>query len=323
MSYIFEPTKPTNAKQRRSRTRRQPLGKRIIPSERDYAILREIYRFGLISSDHLTAILKPKSEKRFMERLGDLFHETGWIDRPKQQWDRGRALQSHCIYALTNSGHLKLIENGPLPDQAMLHKRQSPGHRVPQFEHQLAICQFLAAEFIKTTLNSNNDGVQKRFVPVEEILRRRAEKDATKLQYGDLKVDWNERPHSQDIGINVSLPRNQHFSDSALKTKIIPDAIYGIEYCDAEKRQYRFFALEIERTTPLTRRSFEKSSTLKKLLGYRAAIHDQSYKEALGIPNLFPVFVARDEEHSIAIKSQAQNVLTKEECGMFRFVVMI
>ena len=70
------------AASRRSRFRRTSKGKRIELTERDLQILRWLYRYRFLSTPQLIVAVQPRSHKRFIERLGDLFHETGLIDRP-------------------------------------------------------------------------------------------------------------------------------------------------------------------------------------------------------------------------------------------------
>jgi len=48
----------------------------------------------------------------------------------------------------------------------------------------------------------------------------------------------------------------------------------------------RFYAMEVELSSPAKRQTLKKSSTFKKRLAYNAAIKSGSYKEFLGIPNL-------------------------------------
>jgi len=56
---------------RRSRFKRTRTGKRIVITDRDIDILRLLYRYQFLRAAQLIAFLRPKSEKRFIERLGE------------------------------------------------------------------------------------------------------------------------------------------------------------------------------------------------------------------------------------------------------------
>lgn len=71
---------------RRSRFKRQPSGKKLTINQRDLDILALLYRYRYLTSHDLIAHIQPKSEKRFTERLGKIFHDSGLVDRPTEQW---------------------------------------------------------------------------------------------------------------------------------------------------------------------------------------------------------------------------------------------
>ncbi len=289
---------------RRSRMKRQPSGKRVVLSQRDFEIFQLLFRYPLLDSRDLTRFLRPKSTKRIIERLGLLFHETGYLDRPSQQWEHAKALQVPLVYALTNSGLDILFEHQSFPHRAILTEARQIGYRIPQFRHLLMTCKAVAK-----IERSNQADQTKRFVPVEEILQRR-------------KSPATGRPA---LAFPVTIPRNVILNSEAHRTHIIPDALYGVEYAientEGVNKQYRFFAVETERTTPLKRRSLQFSSTYKKILAYQAALHSASYRQTLGIPNLFPSFVARDQSHCDQIRQLAEEILSTEELNLFRFLI--
>ena len=64
--------------------RRFRTGKRIELTKRDIAIFRWLSRYRYLRSSYLHAFVGGKSETRFKERLGDLFHEG----RPGRIWQR-------------------------------------------------------------------------------------------------------------------------------------------------------------------------------------------------------------------------------------------
>ena len=85
---------------RRSRMSRKRTGKRIRLTERDLEVFRLLTRYRFLRSTHLHALAGGRSDKRFVERLGDLYHEGGYIDRPKQQWQAINARYMPAVYEL-------------------------------------------------------------------------------------------------------------------------------------------------------------------------------------------------------------------------------
>lgn len=252
---------------RRSRFIRQPSGKRLVLTERDQEILRSLYRYRYLNTSQLLAFLKPKSPKRLIERLGNLFHETGLIHRPPVQW---RYFDRHCtaiIYELSKHGQTWLEEAGPLPQRATTLSRRA-NRRKTQFRHALMIVDTLAAVELATM-----ERPDQRFVCVGEILARAPEK--IRQARNPLAVPVTIEPCSEFPNLRQPWP-----------THVIPDALYGIEYLiDGEKR-YRFWALECEHTSPAQRSDIKASSQRRKQAAYNALINSGGFKTHWGIPNL-------------------------------------
>lgn len=253
---------------RRSRFKCTRSGKRIVLTDRDVEILRWLYRYRYLRSPQLISFLKPKSEKRFIERLGDLFHETGLIDRPKAQWRHFDARCTPVIYELSNKGLAFLESRNQLPQRATTLSRRSRSGTNIQFDHAMMIVDTLV-EIEQTTLATTNQ----RFVCVDEILTRAP--DTTKTAPNPLSVPVTIQP-------NATFPKLK----SPMDTHIIPDALYGIEYLNGGEKLYRFWALECENTNPNWRSSLSKSSLARKRAAYDALIKSGGYKKHWGIPNL-------------------------------------
>ncbi len=263
---INSETKDTRG--RRSRFKRTPIGKRIVFTDRDTEILQLLYRYRYLRQPQLIAFLNPKSEKRFIERLGDLFHETGLIDRPKTQWRHFDARCMPIIYELSAKGLALLESQNQLPQRATtLSRRKRSGTNV-QFDHAMMIVDALVRVELATIATTNQ-----RFVCVDEILTRGPE--TTRAAPNPLSVPVTIQPSAQFP--EIKKPWDTH---------IIPDGLYGIEYLiDGEKR-YRFWALECENTSPRKRRSVRNSSLVRKQAAYDALIKSGAYKKHWGIPNL-------------------------------------
>lgn len=252
---------------RRSRFKRTQTGKRVVLTNRDVEILWWLRRYRYLRSTHLLSFTQPKSAKRLVERLGDLFHETGLIERPKAQWRCFDARYSPLVYELSNKGERLLEDRSMLADRATsLAIRARPG-TAPQFEHAMMIVDALVEAELATL-----DEPNQRFVPVDEILRR-APKTA---EHGNkpLAIPVTIRPCSE-------LPTLK----APLTTHVVPDGLYGIEYLiDGEKR-YRFWALECERTSPVRRSSLASNLALKHA-AYDALIKSGQHRTVWGLPNL-------------------------------------
>jgi hypothetical protein len=254
---------------RRSRFARCPAGKRLVLGKRDVEILRWLYRYRYLRQTHLQALLNPVSPKRFVERLGDLFHETGLINRPAVQPGSFDLRASPMIYEITASGIEWLSAQNALPHRAVTFSLQSRRSYSPQFLHTIMIIEALLA-IERTTLKTRGQ----RFVPVDEILARATE--STRRARNPLMIPVTLKPAS------TQGPVVRKRRDSLL----IPDALYGIEYLiDGEKR-YRFWALECERTSPAWRSTDDASSTSLKRSAYDTMIASRAYRTHWGIPNL-------------------------------------
>ena len=249
---------------RRSRFARTPTGKRIVLGERDREILRWLYRYRYLRQSHLQMLLKPRSAKRFVERLGDLYHETGLINRPACVAGSFDLRAQPMLYEITELGIEWLAVQGALPHRAVTFSMQSRRAFSPQLPHTMMIIETLLAIEQATFARAGE-----RFVPVDEILTRAP-----------------ETTHSAPNPLAVPATLIRTNKGGAKKTWLIPDALYGIEYdIDGEKR-YRFWALECERTSPAWRSTISASSTAKKRAAYNKLIASKAYRAHWGIPNL-------------------------------------
>ena len=249
---------------RRSRKKRQPSGKLVFINYRDLDILSLLYRYRHLTSQNLIEHLKPKSEKRFTERLGQLYHDAGLVERPEEQWKCADARHNHIVYTLMPKGRYLLETKQQLPLRAVSYPQQSNGGERKHFFHALKISQAIHKAEMQTLHKSDQ-----RFVSLDEIHKRQLAKGKSfKLEFP------------------VTIPISKRNPKTIHRTTVKPDGLYGIEYTETEHNLYRFFAVEVELTSPTNRKSIKNSSTFKKHLAYDAAIESGSYKSALGVPNL-------------------------------------
>jgi len=249
---------------RRSRMKRQPSGKRLIIKQRDLDILTLLHRYRYLTSQDLIAHIQPASKKRFTERLVQLFHDGDLVDRPAEQWEIARAAYNHIVYTFSAKGKRLLQEQHTLPPCAVQHPNQSNGGARKQFLHSLKISQAIHKAELETLQEAHQ-----RFVPLDEIRGRQLAKGKPfKLEFP------------------VTIPISEHNPHTVHRTTVKPDGLYGIEYTETDQKLYRFFAVEVELSSPARRTSLKHSSTFKKQLAYDATIKSGSYIECLGIPNL-------------------------------------
>ena len=253
---------------RRSRFKRSRTGKRVFLTARDAEIMRLLYRYRFLRATQLIAFLKPKSEKRFIERLGDLYHEAGLINRPKAQWRGLDARYRPIIYELSKAGHRHLEAHGPLPHRVTaLARTGRPGSK-PNFDHAMMIADSLVSTELEALATPGQ-----RFVPMDEILARAPEKT---------------QRAANPLRIPVTIPPNRNIPQirSAISTHLIPDGLYGIEYLINGEKLYRFWALECENTSPSWRSQVNLSSLALKRAAYDALVRAGEHKRVWGIPNL-------------------------------------
>ncbi|MEJ8574140.1 replication-relaxation family protein [Microbaculum marinum] len=254
---------------RRSRFQRTPIGKRIFLSDRDFEILWWLYRYRYLRATHLAALVEPRSEKRFAERLGDLYHETGLIDRPAAQWRRFDARYQPIVYELSAKGCRYLGCQRDLPHRAVTFGKGERGGTTPHFDHAMMIVDALAETEIETRRCRS-----RRFVPVDEILTRLPNRPITSAKH-PLAIPVTVRP-SNDLTAIKAL----------IATDVIPDALYGVEHLVGDEKLYRFFALECENSSPKSRSTGKLSSLAFKQAAYEALLQSQAYRSAWGIPCL-------------------------------------
>ncbi|MCB0827012.1 MAG: replication-relaxation family protein [Armatimonadetes bacterium] len=267
-------------------------------TERDYAILELLHRYRYLRSDRLVHLINPKSRKRFIERLGKLYHEARLMDRPKAQLRSAKALYSPITYELSEAGRAVLIKAGSKLQEPVVSFAKQFDRTILQFEHAVETSDTLAE--IEGIFRERSD----RAILFEpEILAKASVKLGRKIER---------------IAFPVTIPPSKHVPGmrKPFRTSIVPDAFFAVEHRTGNARKYRFYALEVEHRNPLRRSTLEQPSFLKKLLAYQALIQSAGYKTELGIPNLFLVISASDDEKATAISEMAEAIWWEDERKM-------
>jgi hypothetical protein len=257
---------------RRSRLTRTSTGKRLQLSPRDFEIFTLLERYRYLRSTYLHAFVGGASETRFKERLGDLYHEGGYLDRPSQQWQFVNARYMPLVYENTEAARKVLRQNGIAVDREDGECRQ--------FAHTLMICEILASIELGVR---DDSGV--RFVSWLELLTKAPE---------------STRTASYPLRVPVTEGKAGY---------LVPDAVFGLEYLTDGRKTYRFFALEADRSTmPIVRSSPEQSSYRRKILVYREIIARQLHRTYLGVPNLFILTVTTSDAHKAHVLASVKAV---------------
>lgn len=244
--------------------------------------MRLLNRYRFLRSTHLHVLAGGKSHKRFVERLGDLYHEVGFVNRPPQQWQAINARYMPAVYELGEPGRQLLAEYDPASETWTGSARKPPRGSGRQFHHELMVCDILSS--IEIGVRAVPD---LRFIPWEEILASPKMPVATRE---------SPRPMSVKAAVTYQMPRSgkAHRFDRPL----VPDALFGLEYTSGVQKRYRFFALEADRNTePVTRGDLRQSSYLRKILQYREIAARSIYRSQWGLPNLFVLNVTVNQRH--------------------------
>ena len=268
-----------DALKRRSRMARRPSHKSIELTGRDLAIFRLLDRYRYLRSTHLHALAGGKSAKRFAERLGHLYHEGGYVDRPAQQWQTINARYMPAVYGLGAAGERALAERGVAAAASPLLRKGRTGE-ARQYHHELMVCDIVSSIEIGVRADPSL-----RFIPWPEILAKAPE--ATRRL---------ERPFALPVSVSYTCPRTKEAQ--RCDRPLVPDAVFGIDYARGGAKAYRFFALEADRNSePVVRSNLHQTSYLRKILQYREAAAQAAYRTHWGLPNLLVLTVTTNRRH--------------------------
>lgn len=269
---------------RRDPRKRQPTGKAVLLSARDIEILKLLNRYRYLRSNFIRAFFPNSDRGDLLDRLGDLFHEQPWVDRPRQQfrWSPRGPVRHHTIYEITPLGRQVLRYQGITP--LLADKLAGSIGVTRHFPHALMVCDLLAS----IELGCREKGI--RFISWEEILN---------------KAPCRDHKNPFKIPINQKLKA------------IVPDALFGLEY---PNKTYRFFVLEADRgTMPIYRNNLNQTSYTKKLLQYREILSKKIYKSHFGIPNLYVLNVTTSEERMNHMIEALNQITSSKGNSVFLF----
>jgi hypothetical protein len=274
---------------RRSRMHRTATNKKLEITERDLEIFNLLHRYRYLRSTFIHAFVGGRSETRFKERLGHLYHEGNYLNRPFQQWQYANARYMPVVYENGVGAEDALRRHGLINGETATWLQKGRMGAQRQFAHALLICDTLASIELGVRANPSL-----RFISWEEIIG---------------KAPNRLRNAENPLRIPVSITNTRGGTRQHLETGIVPDGLFGLEYERPEGKAYRFFALEADRSSePVSRTDLQQSSYLKKLLAYRQIVAQQTYKSYLGLPNLFVLTVTTNERHMSSIMALLENL---------------
>lgn len=279
--------------------RRESSGKRIELSPRDIEIFVLLARYRYLRSNFLFAFVGGRHETRFKERLGALYHDGRYINRPAEQWQFAHARYSPAIYELDQRGADIMKQYGLAAGTSL---RRAPVGESRQFSHALMICDTLAS----IELGVRAQGTA-RFIPPAEILRNAPDAARSAPQ-----------PFALPVRIAHTFARAGKTHTASFQ--LVPDAVFGVEYhhSDGSKR-YRFFALEAERSNRVNATNLAQTSYLKKALAYRHIAASRMHETQLGLPNLMVLTVTPTRARIETMKALLMDITGGKGSGMFLF----
>ena len=270
-------------------------GKRLELTARDIEIFKMLQRYRYLRSTFLYAFVGGKNETRFKERLGALFHDGRYINRPKEQWQFAGARYAPAVYELDRAGEAVLVELGIRGSRAVSTSSHS------QFAHTLMIAETLASIELGARAAGNV-----RLIGADEIIASAPE-----------AAEKARSPLALPVSITHTFPRDR--TESAV-FDLIPDALFGLAYSEpGGTKSYRFFALEAERENRVAASSLKQTSFLKKVLAYRDIAARETYRAQLGVPNLVVLVVTGSLARIETMKKTIMDVTAGKGSGMFLF----
>jgi hypothetical protein len=246
---------------RRKRMAREakPKKSRWQYTELDQKVLFYLARYRYLRGTFMQQLCTPYSVNGVNKALAKL-RRHGYVDKPGKQeegdenYRRYRTINDSDIYEITHNGFLLL---GEKVDEALNLIRYRSDMPHPHFKHGMMIADAVASLEI---------GVQQsgyRFIPFDEIIRRVGNASALRL------------------------PCTIRHNGVTVKTTIIPDAVFAVEYPDGRTRLY---LVEAEHQSPLRRTQIVDSSTMRKMLAYKD-VQDTKAIRQLGKSNFTVLFV--------------------------------
>lgn len=210
-----------------------------------------MHEHGPLPTSYLTAFSTLKSDKRAIERLGHLFHETRLVDQPKQQFDTLDARYNQLVYDITSDAEILLKEEQRYSDFAP----QPYGH----WKHKCMVSCITASVEIASLRDPNVE-----YIPQHQILERSNARSCDRV--------------TLRFSVEVANANTGHKET----TVVVPDALFALRYLSDAGPLYRLFFVEADRATEPSRSyRFNRKSWMRTAAQYRALIGKGLYRDIL------------------------------------------
>lgn len=287
--------KPKTKQSRLKRKKADP----IELTKRDETILRALYKYRFLTTEHLQVLTETDSRWSMNKRLRRLYDHK-YIDRPKAQ----RGIFSHAterptVHALGNEGARLLSSRfGIAMPPTVYWTEKNRRVREKHIEHTLGISDFMVG-----MEKACRDAGTARVIDRDEII---AQSPSQTKQAKD-PFRWKTRVHSKGQPYDIS---------------IVPDYIFGLEYLDQPKGKNKaFFFVEVDRATmPVVRRDIMQTSFLRKMQCYEDTWNRKLAERRFGIKT-FRVLTLTTSDDRIATMVEAYKSELKDRIpsGVFLF----
>jgi hypothetical protein len=262
---------PTTTAERLPRFVRQP---RAVPSfeitERVEEILKLVARHRFITSAQIIALIEAlfpgASVQKLLRQLQVLYH-AGYISRPKAQVETYKAGSGSrpLVYALGNKGIDLLAAKHNFRRVSVDWTARARTAVRGEIDHALEITDFMTSLEIACRRRGT---VQ--VIHFDEILATIAPEE----------TQASKRPYQWPVALR--------WKGSDLVLHPTPDKIFGIRDLERiEGKNRRFFFLEADRgTMPTERSDLNKTSYLRKIVGYAHTYKHDLHIKRYGLPNV-------------------------------------
>jgi hypothetical protein len=284
-------------RQRRARNRPQQTTGILVRTMHDArGIAEPLERYGELIACQIVGLYNavhglPPTSRHTLARLKQLFHESDGVPatrkillRPEYQWRYGYNHQT--IYRRAPGTARFLLANGVYERDVLGWANStrivqiSADPRQPPTDHDAALSLVMAS--LEIAIRQHQE---LRFITHLDIVKNAS---ATAQQADNpLSIPIPAIAHTFRGGRCVELAQ----------IHLNPDALFGIEYPPANDPDFRFFALEYDRSTEDVEptKNLLRASWLRKILSYSAISRpNPSYETYLKIPNLFVLCIFSD-----------------------------
>lgn len=258
-------------------------------TDRDRAILRQVFRHRFLRSSQIAALVGG-SKQAVLRRLQLLYHH-GYLERPRAQIEYyyqggSRAL----VYGLADRGAKLLTESENISRRSLDWSAKNRAVKRLFLEHALLVSDVMVA--------------------LELACRQHL--GIRLLNADELHLPDDIRKRSEPFRWSVTL-------NGSTKLGVMPDCVFGLEFTDQRADRSRaYFFLEADRgTMPISRKGLHQSSFYRKLLAYEATWLQNLHRKRFGFHRFRVLTVTTSAErlkHLVEIARQL-----KRGQGLFLF----